>query len=183
LGTATPADTFSFFGSGSHIVFSGQLVGPQFTLAAPTVITEIGAFVHNCTNSTGNPFDCPPGHPLRVEIRPSVDGVPDPAHVLATFTLSSDGNPLVVSYESVEPELTLDPGTYFALFAVQDEEAGGLLQNGFLNGALYVAGLVTLGFWEPTVPRSSAGETFAQHASSDRVDAHRASRPHARECQ
>jgi hypothetical protein len=161
LGTVTLADTFSIFGSGGQIVFSGQSVGPQFTLTAPTVITEIGAFLNNCTNTTGNPFDCPPGHPFQVEIRASIDGVPDPAHVLATFTLSSDGHPLVVSYESVDPELTLDAGTYFALFAVQDDEVGLLLQSGFLDGALYVADPVTLGFWEPTVPRSSAGETPA----------------------
>jgi hypothetical protein len=71
--------------------------------------------------------------PLIVQIRPSLNGVPDPNTLIASFTLSQDNNPLVFSYESVEPNLPLEPGEYFALFTAQGNDSGFLLDNVLLS--------------------------------------------------
>jgi hypothetical protein len=149
LGTATPATQFGVSGSGGIAVLSFQYVGPRFTLAEATVITEIGGFVNNFTSSL----------PFTVQIRPSVGGVPDPSTILATIVLSSDNDPLVVSFESSETSLTLEPGTYFALFAPEDEDQGFLL-NTASDPFNYLADLTTMGFLDPTTGASSASEQF-----------------------
>jgi hypothetical protein len=133
LGMATPSTTFSVFGTGATTISEDQYVGPQFTLTGETVITEIGGFMNNC-GQFNPPFvpDCPNTLPFEVQIRPALSGggVPDPSTVLATFVLSHDDDPLVYSFESVSTNLTLGPGTYFALFhAQQADDVGGLLGN------------------------------------------------------
>jgi hypothetical protein len=144
LGTATPMTTFDFRGAGGQALFAEQKVGPRFVLTQPTVITEIGGMVNNCeTIFVGVPL-CPDTAPLVVEIVPlSVDGLPDVENVLATFVLSHDNDPLTFSYESVNPNLQLDAGTYFALFGAQNEDGGVLLAN----APGYDAGVTTMGLW------------------------------------
>jgi ABC-type glycerol-3-phosphate transport system substrate-binding protein len=46
LGAATPASTFPLPGSGGYPVDAVQQIGPRFTLAQPTRMTEIGAIVN-----------------------------------------------------------------------------------------------------------------------------------------
>src|SRR4029079_11221567 len=55
---------------------------------------------------------------------------------------------LVVSYESAHVGLTLGPGTYFALFAAQGDDAGFLLGRAS-SPFTYEAGSPRLGFLQP----------------------------------
>jgi hypothetical protein len=62
------------------------------------------------------------------------------------FVLSTDNDPLITSYESVAPNVTLGAGSYFALFA---EPEGSLADHFLLANAsspfIYTAGVPTLG--------------------------------------
>ena len=155
LGAATPATQFSVFGSGGSTILSSQVVGPEFTVTQPTTITEIGGFVNNCGDIVAGSPQCPGTLPFTVQIRPSTNGIPDAATVLAAFVLSHDDDPLVISYESVATDLTLGPGSYFALFAPQESDAGFLLRDAS-DPFTYQAGSITLGFFDPTTGTSSA---------------------------
>jgi hypothetical protein len=158
LGAATPATQFSVLGSGGFSILSSQYVGPEFTLTQPTTITEIGGFVNNCGDIVAGSPQCPGTLPFSIQIRPSTNGIPDAATVLASFTLSHDDDPLVISYESVAPNLTLGPGSYFALFAPQGSDAGFVLRDAS-DPFSYLAGPVTLGFFDPATGTSSAEAT------------------------
>ena len=156
LGAATPATTFDVFASFGVGVAPTQLIGPQFTLAQDTVITEIGAFInHNCV-----PNNCPGALPFAVQIRPTTGGVPDASTVLATFVLSDDGNSLVVSYESVMTHLTLPSGNYSVLFVPQDAVDGSLM-GGASSPFNYQAEVVTLGFLDPSSGTTGVSDSFA----------------------
>jgi hypothetical protein len=156
LGDTTPTTTFSVFGAGGQTIFGSQYVGPRFTLLQESVITEIGAFVNNCGSIIGGVPQCPDTLPLVVQVRPSVAGVPDPSTVVATLELSHDDDPLVVSYESASSNLRLAPGEYFALFAPQNDDVGFLLSG----AGGYQAGIVTMGFLDPTSGNAFASEQF-----------------------
>jgi hypothetical protein len=155
LGAATPATQFSVFGSGGSTIISSQFAGPEFILTQPTTVTEIGAFVNNCGDIVAGSPQCPGTLPFTVQIRPSRNGVPDAATVLAALALSHDDDPLVISYESVAPNLTLGPGSYFALFAPQGRDAGLLLDNASIPFK-YQAGSITLGVFDPSTGIPSA---------------------------
>jgi len=136
LGAATPTTKFDAGGTGGLSIFSTQFGGPQFTLTQQTVITEIGAFIGGFHGTV----------PLVVQIRPSVNGSPDPSTVLATFVVSSDNDLSVVSYESATPFLTLGAGSYFALFAGQEGSfADAYLLAVASSPFIYRAGVPTLG--------------------------------------
>lgn len=155
LGAATPATQFSVLGSSGEAILSSQFVGPQFTLAQETVITEVGGFVNNCKVIVSGVPECPGTVPFTVQIRPSVNGAPDASTVLATFVLSHDNEPLIISYESISTNLTLEAGIYFALFAPQDGDGGSLLDSAS-DPFNYQSGLTTLGFLDPTTGTSFA---------------------------
>ena len=87
LNTAT---SFSVFGSGGPSVGTSLLVGPRLVLSQRTLITNIGAYVNNCSAIVGGQPLCPDRKPFVVQIRPALDGVPDPEVVLATFELSDE---------------------------------------------------------------------------------------------
>jgi hypothetical protein len=108
--------------------------------------------------------------PVVVQIRSSVSGAPDPATVLATYVLSNDDDPLIFSYESVAPNLTLGAGTYFALFAPQDGGEGSLLCCAS-SPLIYRAGSTTLGFFDPISGASSASAQFGAVRILGRVSA------------
>lgn len=146
LGAATPATKFSVFGTFGHII-GPQFRGPKFTLTQPTTITEIGGFLNNCRSFFLGIPQCPTTLPFVVQIRPALDGEPD-VTVLATFELSHDNDPFIVSYESVVPNLLLPTGTYFALFGPQANDEGFLLA-GANNPFEYRAGIVELGLFIP----------------------------------
>jgi hypothetical protein len=150
LGTANPSTTFSVFGTGGTTISAGfQEVGPAFTLTSPTVITEIGGFMNNCRSIANFMAHCPNRLPFLVDILPSANGVPDVNSVPFVFPLRVDlTDPLTVSYVSVDPNLLLPAGNYFALFEAQGTDVGGLLANA-LSGA-YQAGLVELGSITPS---------------------------------
>jgi hypothetical protein len=148
LAGATPGMQFSIFSGGGASILSFQFIGPEFTLAQPTVLTEIGGFVDLFPGSTG---------PVSVQIRPATNGLPDPSTVLASFVLSDDNDPLVVSYESVAPDLTLQPGTYFALFNLPGTSEGFILNS----AAGYQAGLVDLGVLDPNTGIGSVSQQYA----------------------
>ncbi len=120
LGSATPATEFDPDWVGFTDVAEHQNLGPAFTLNVPTRITEIGDFF-------GTPAS------LRVDIRRSVDGRPDPSAVVATFELWGAVRPEPgAAYLSAAPDVVLPPGTYFAMFAPSGgvDPGRGLVSNG-----------------------------------------------------
>jgi LysM repeat protein len=133
LGAATPAVTFDAPASWGDTISDRQNAGPLFSLADPTFVTEIGGFLSQ--NRA----------PLRVEIRPSVDGVPDVSTVLATFELPMSGTEPTISYVAVKPGVILPPGTYFAMFAPQAGDVGSLL-GGASVPFEYRAGSTPMGY-------------------------------------
>jgi parallel beta-helix repeat protein len=154
LGAATPTTTFSIFGSTGWTAADSYLTGPLFSLAAPTRITEIGAFLNNCETIISGVPQCPDTHPIGVQIRPALDGLPHPSTVLASFDLSHDNDPLTISYESVAMDLPLPAGSYFALFYAQSGEAGMLL-SGSYGATTYIPDSVTFG-----TLRTEIGDSF-----------------------
>ncbi len=148
LGDATPATAFSVFGSGGAVISPLQLAGAEFVLRKRTVVTEIGGFLNNCKTIISGVAQCPDTRPFVVQVRPSRNGLPDPVKVLATFELSHDNDPTLVSYESARMRLRLPAGRYFALFAAQGSDVGFLLSSAsspfsYLAGSLREA-IVTL---------------------------------------
>ncbi len=127
LGQITPNTRFSVFGSAGLVISSQQLVGPEFVLTQPTILTEIGGFVNNCGQIISGQPICPETLPFTVQIRPSLNGVPDLFNTIGSFVLSHDNDPLTISYEFVAPNILLEPGAYFALFAPQGLDTGFLL--------------------------------------------------------
>lgn len=144
-GTATSRTTFSVLGSAGQVIGSAQLVGPQFTLTKRSVLTKIEALVNNCTVVIAEVPQCPNTLPLVAQIRRSINGAPDPRLLIAAVPLTHDNDPLTVSMESAAlDDVPLEPGTYFALFAPQQEtDAGFLLSNA--DGGAYRAGMTTIG--------------------------------------
>lgn len=162
LGEATPSTRFSPFGSGGPTISaSTQRIGPKFTLTQRTRITEIGAFVDHVRFGDECPFSlCAPTFPLAVEIHPSRDGVPDISTVIASFLLSEDFDPLVISYSSVNPNLVLEPGTYFAIFVPRPENIGFILGSAFFPFP-YLPEVAVLGIIDLSIPRAFLTEVPA----------------------
>lgn len=149
---ASPETTFSLPGSGGQPVYAGELGGPRFTLTKTSRVLEIGAFLAT--------FPTVPGYlPFVVQIRHSVDGLPDPSGLIATFVLSDDQNQDVISYESVRPGYVLPPGEYFALFSSQRLEDGGYILGNTSTG--YLAGQTYFGFWQPETGIANWGLPYA----------------------
>jgi hypothetical protein len=157
LGAADSSDSFSVFGSGGLTIASAQIAGPRIILTERTTIHEIGAFLNNCKGIVQGVPLCPVTLPFLVEIHPAENGVPDPSIVLASFELSHDDDPLEVSFESVATDLTLEPGTYFALFVPQGDDVGFLLSS---TGG-YQADLATLGLITTFTTPSFIAQLFA----------------------
>lgn len=76
--------------------------------------------------------------------------------MLGTFTLSDNHDPLLISYESVAPNLTLDPGIYFALLAPQGSDEG--LWLGSHSSPDFLAPLTTVDAPNPNTGASSASQ-------------------------
>ena len=149
LGAATPATKFPIIEATGLGIFDDSHVGPQFTLTQTTTLTEIGAFVNtSCITNDDGVALCSEASPLTVQIRPSLNGVPDPTTVIASFVLSDDNDPLVVSFESVAINSLLQPGTYFALFVTEPDNAGFLLTQA-TSPFNYQAEVINLGFLNP----------------------------------
>lgn len=160
LGAATPTTKFSVFGSSGLAILQSQFAGPEFSLTEPTTITEIGGFVNNCISIIGGVPQCPSPPPFVVQIRAAINGAPDSSSIIASFVLSNDGAPLLVSYESVQPNLLLAPGTYYALFAPQSVDSGGFLLASASSPFQYLSGLTKIGVLDPTTGNTSAEVTF-----------------------
>ena len=160
LGTATPATQFGLLESSGLAILDSNFVGPQFTLTQATTLIEIGAFVNSrCEISEDATPQCSSPSPLMVQIRPSINGVPDVSTVLASFVLSDDNDPLVVSYESVAINLILQPGTYFALFVPQADNVG-LFLGSATSPFNYQAELIDIGALDPISQTSVVLQTF-----------------------
>jgi hypothetical protein len=158
LAGASPATTFSVFGSGGISILENQFVGPQFVVNRRTTLTEVGGFINNCESISGGVPNCPGVLPFRVEIRGAVNGVPDLSRVLASVPLSDDQNPLRTSFESASLRLPLSRGTYFALFVAEPGQAGFILGSA-LDPFAYQPGIVRLG--DVRGAQSSVIDTFA----------------------
>jgi uncharacterized membrane protein len=151
LGVATPTTQFGIFESSGLTISPRQFVGPEFVLTEPTLITEIGGFVNNCKQIINGVPLCPSTLPLTVQIRPAaVNGFPDPSTILGEFSLSHEDDPLIVSYESVAPNIILEPGTYFALFAPQLDDVGLLLSSASNPFDYQGEALIPIGTFNPS---------------------------------
>jgi hypothetical protein len=96
-----------------------------------------------------------------VQIRPATTlGVPNASVLLASFVLSHDNDPLTVSFESVDVNLLLQPGSYFALFAPQGADQGFLLRQATIPFD-YHAGSITEGVLNPLTSNASVSQQFA----------------------
>jgi hypothetical protein len=127
IGSVPLTTQFSVFGSGGQSVSGGfQSVGPTFVLTQPTTLTEVGAFANNCASIIAGVPLCPDTRPFVVEIHPVVDQVVQ-EDVRARLPLSDDNEPLVTSYESAEPNVTLATGKYAAVVTAQGADAGWIL--------------------------------------------------------
>jgi hypothetical protein len=152
LGAATATTKFDLGPADGWTISSSQFVGPEFTVSQRTVITEIGGFI------AGGVFSPPSQAQLVVELRPSVNGNPDPSTVLGTFVLSTDNDPFITSYESVAPDFTLGAGTYFALFAQPAGVLGGYFLLAHASRPFeYTAGVPALGALCGGTPCSVSG--------------------------
>src|SRR3954453_11071374 len=127
LNGRDPSASLAVFGTGGISISPSEHSGPEFVLTTPTSITEIGAFVNNCGTIDAGVPTCPNRSPLIVEIRPANAGRPDPHVLIASFPLTDDGDPLLVSYESVHPNVSLPAGSYFALFAPANAADAGFI--------------------------------------------------------
>lgn len=123
LGDFTTADAIPNPGTGGQGLADSLQLGPFFHLSGRTRITEIGGFLNTCSNILINP-DCDPAA-FFVDIRPSFFGIPDLNNLLGTFALPLDSDPLTSTYLSVDPQLVLPAGDYFAMFRA----AGGSGDN------------------------------------------------------
>lgn len=148
LGTATPKTKFSLFGSAGITIINDQFAGPQFTLKRRSVLTSVGAFVNNCNSFSGGVPQCRNTLPFVVQIRRSVNGVPDPRLLIAAAPLTHDNDPLTFSFESAGfDDIPLEAGTYFAIIAPQQAADGGYLLG---SAQSYVAGITAIGIVNPT---------------------------------
>ena len=114
-----PTDTrFKQPGSSGLRLDGHNSVGPEFTLTKATTITEIGAYVESCYGMLRGQYveRCEPVPSISVDILPQLHDKPDLSTVIASYNLSNDNDRTLISYESVKIELTLEPGTYYAIF-------------------------------------------------------------------
>jgi probable HAF family extracellular repeat protein len=82
-----------------------------------------------------------------------MNGFPDPLIVLGEFILSNNNDAEITSYESVDPNVILGPGTYFALFAPQTAEINdvGVLLSSASNPFDYQGeAIITIGTFDPS---------------------------------
>ena len=152
LGVAT--QTSQFATAGGLTIARHQSVGPEFILTEPTLITEIGGFLGKLNQIIDGVLVPPSAHPLKVQIRPAdVNGFPDVSIVLGEFTLSHDNDPFITSYESVAPNIVLQPGTYFAIFATQTsqiDDVGFLLERAFVPFDYQGEAPIRVGVFDPS---------------------------------
>ena len=143
LGAATSSTQFQLPGAGGLPMYALQQLGPMFVVDHPTEITEIGVFMTQCELLNGV-MDCPSTGSIGVQIRPAVNGRPDLSRDLGTYILT-DKHPQVYSYVSVNPHLSLRPGTYFAIFVPLKGSSADLLSSAS-DPFPYQAGTIPLGF-------------------------------------
>lgn len=134
LGDFTTADAIPNPGTGGQGLADSLQLGPFFHLSGRTRITEIGGFLNTCSNILINP-DCDPAA-FFVDIRRSFFGVPDLNNLLGTFALPLDPDPLTTTYLSVDPQLVLPAGDYFAIFRAADSSGDNFLLSSSEPGGL-----------------------------------------------
>ena len=142
-----PTNTrFKLPGSSGSPLDVHNSVGPEFTLTKATTITEIGAYVESCICLVRGKYlePCEPFPTISVDIHPQLNGKPDLATVIASYNLSNDNDRTLTSYESVKIELTLEPGTYYAIF--NNTYKYGMLMCGASDPHEYMCKSVTMAY-------------------------------------
>jgi hypothetical protein len=98
---------------GSAVAFD-QSVGLAFEVTRPTLLTEVGGYVQS-DSSTQPPVEVVVEiHPARPNLAPNRDVV------LASAPVEPQADPRFVTYQRALFATVLQPGTYYALFAVID---------------------------------------------------------------
>ena len=135
--------------------------GPEFMLTQPTTIIEIGGYVESCYGmSRGKLIEpCDPVPAVTVNIHPQSNGKPDITTVIASYTLSNDTDRTLVSYESVKVNLTLPPGTYYAIFN-NPSRYGLLMSQGFYPNKQYLCRVIPMVQVYKDLPVSSSSRQY-----------------------
>ena len=118
IGDLPTSTRFTQPGSSGSLLDEHYSEGPEFTLTEATTLTEIGAYVESCYGTYRGKYleDCQPIPSIFVNIHRQLNGKPDVATMIASYTLSNDNDRTLISYESVKVKLRLQPGTYYAIF-------------------------------------------------------------------
>ncbi len=161
LNGLDPSTVFSTPGTGGIVISSEQLVGPEFILTTPTLITEIGAFEEGQCSGDQAGRNCTNQLPFLISVLGvNSNGLPDLTNVYGNYDLPIYPDPSTVAYEYVDPNLVLFPGTYYAIFSAQAGDLGFLLGDAPCQSTgdcsevypgifQYVAGPVNLGVIDP----------------------------------
>lgn len=132
IGTV-PLDThFSVWASGGASITPTRGSGVTFTVTEPVKLTEVGAFVNNCGEFAAGVANCPDRQPFVIEFRVVYENMFLSTLPTATVTLSDDGDPYLISYESAHPNLILGPSPqgpikYAAVIRPQGDNTGWVL--------------------------------------------------------
>jgi hypothetical protein len=137
IGNLLTSTRFKQPGSSGAPLDEHNSEGPEFILTEATTLTEIGAYVESCYGKYRGKYleECDPLPSIVVNIHPQLNGKPDVATVIASYTLSNDNDRTLISYESVKLKLSLQPGTYYAIF--NNPSSSGILLAGASHPHLY----------------------------------------------
>ena len=116
LGDANTSSRLAEQGRNGASIAYDQSVGMLFEVIRPAVLTEVGGFVQSFPSYASEATD------VVVEIHPArPNGVPDRTTVIASAPLSEQTDSRFITYQRAAFATLLQPGTYYALFALADQ--------------------------------------------------------------
>jgi hypothetical protein len=131
LGEANTSSRFAEEGRNGYSLAFDQSVGLQFQVTQPTVLTEVGGFVQSLPSYASEATD------VIVEIHPAhPTGLPNRTEVLASAPVSAQTDPRFITYQRANFATLLQPGTYYALFALADQTPPAVSEAILLSSGL-----------------------------------------------
>jgi hypothetical protein len=120
LGEADTNSRFAEEGRNGFVVAYDQTVGLRFEVTRPTVLTEVGGFVQSLPSYASEAAD------VIVEIHPAhPDGRPNRTAVVVSSPVSAQTDPRFITYQRANFRTLLQPGIYYAQFALADQTPHG----------------------------------------------------------
>jgi hypothetical protein len=131
LGEANTSSRFAEEGRQGYALAFDQSLGLQFQVTQPTVLTEVGGFVQSLPSYASETTD------VIVEIHPAhPNGLPNRTEVLASAPVSAQTDPRFITYQRAKFATLLQPGTYYALFALADQTPPAVSEAFLLSSGL-----------------------------------------------